>query len=186
MERSSALSLLREHLKDDRMVKHCLAVEAIMRAAARRLGEEEELWGLVGLLHDIDYDEVGRDPSRHGLKALDILAGKLPPQALEAIAGHNEHNGYKVSSPEAERILRALRAADHASGLIIATALVMPSKKLAEVKLESLMRKFKQKDFARGVDRNRVRECEQLGLTLEEFLSLSLEAMKGVAAELGL
>lgn len=180
------MNMLKEHLRDERMFKHCIAVEAIMRATAQRLGEDEELWGLVGFLHDIDYDEVDRDPSRHGLKALEILAGKLPQHALEAIAGHNEHNGFSVSSPEAERILRALRSADHASGLIIATALVMPSKRLDEVKLESLVRKFKQRDFARGVNRSRVRECEHLGLQLEEFLSIALEAMKGVAGELGL
>ena len=136
MDRGEALELLKAHLKDERMVKHCVAVEAIMRALARRLGEDEELWGLVGLLHDIDYDEVGRDPSRHGLEALRILEGKLPRHALEAIAAHNEHNGFRAGSG-AERLLHALRAADHASGLIVATALVMPGKKLAEVKPET-------------------------------------------------
>ncbi|MEM2246142.1 MAG: HDIG domain-containing protein [Thermofilum sp.] len=186
MNREEALNLLRNHLKDERMVKHCLAVEAVMRAVARSLGEDEELWGLVGLLHDIDYDEVGRDMHQHGLKALEILAGKLPADALEAIAAHNEHNGFKVSSPEAERLTHALRAADHASGLVVATALVMPGKKLAEVKLESLLRKFKQKDFARGVDRERVKECELLGLKLEDFLRIALEEMKEAAAGLDL
>lgn len=185
MDRGEALELLRKHLRDEKMIKHCIAVEAIMRALARRLGESEELWGLVGLLHDIDYDEVGRDPGRHGLEALRILEGRLPKHALEAIAAHNEHNGFKAGA-EAERLLHALRAADHASGLIVATALVMPGKRLAEVKLDSLLRKFKQKDFARGVDRNRIRECEQLGLKLEEFLELALEAMKEVAQELNL
>lgn len=178
--------MLKQHLKDEKMVKHCLAVEAVMRAAARSLGEDEEFWGLVGLLHDIDYDEVGHDMRQHGLKALEILAGKLPREALEAIAAHNEHNGFKVSSPAAERLVHALRAADHASGLVVATALVMPSRKLAEVKLESLLRKFKQKDFARGVDRNRIKECELLGLRLEEFLRTALEGMKEVAADLDL
>lgn len=186
MDRGEAFELLKKHLKSDRMVKHCLAVEAIMRAVARVLGEEEETWGLVGLLHDIDYDEVGQDPSRHGLKALEILEGKLPLHALEAIAGHNEHNGFKAISPAAERLTHALRAADHASGLIIATALVMPNKKLAEVKLESLLRKFRQKDFARGVDRDRLKECELLGLKLEDFLATALEATKQVAECIGL
>mgnify|MGYP003872441531 CR=1 FL=1 len=185
VDRGEALGLLRNHLKDDRMVKHCVSVEAIMRALARRLGEDEELWALVGLLHDIDYDEVGRDPSRHGLEALGILEGKLPRHGLEAIAAHNEHNGFRAGS-EAERLLHALRAADHASGLIVAAALVMPGKRLAEVKLETLLRKFKQKDFARGVSRDRIKEIEFLGLGLEEFLALALDAMKNVAEELGL
>jgi len=185
VDREEAFSLLRSHLRDERMVKHCVAVEAIMRALARRLGEDEELWALVGLLHDIDYDEVGRDPSRHGLEALRILEGKLPRHALEAIAAHNERNGFRAGS-EAERLLHALRATDHASGLIVAAALVMPGKRLAEVKLETLLRKFKQKDFARGVSRDRIKEIELLGLGLEEFLALALDAMENVAEELGL
>ena len=186
ISRSEALNLLKRYVKDEKILKHCIAVEAIMRGLARRLGENEELWGLVGLLHDIDYDYVGRDMSRHGLEALNILKGLLPEEALEAIAGHNERNGFEVKSEYAKKLLHALRAADHASGLIVATALVMPHKKLDEVKLDTLLRKFKSKDFARGVDRNRILEIEKLGLKLEEFLQLALESMKSVSSELGL
>jgi putative nucleotidyltransferase with HDIG domain len=187
MDKENALKLLQQYLKDEKMVKHCLAVEAIMRYLARRLSEDEGLWGLIGLLHDIDYDYVGRDMHRHGLEALSILKDReLPTEALEAIAGHNEHNGFKVVNEKALKLLHALRASDHASGLIIATALVMPSKKLAEVKLETLMKKFKSKDFARGVDRERIREVEMLGIKLEEFLELALNALKSIADKLGL
>jgi len=186
LSRDEALNLLRRYLKDDKMVKHCIAVEAIMRALARRLGEDEELWGLVGLLHDIDYDYVGRDMNRHGLEALKILSGVLPQHVLEAIAAHNEHNGFRPTSPEAERMLHALRASDHLAGLIVATALVMPNRKIAEIRIETLKRKFKSKDFARGVDRERIREVELLGVSLDEFMQLGLEAMKTVAEELGL
>ncbi|MET1128704.1 MAG: HD domain-containing protein [Thermoproteota archaeon] len=186
ISREEALELLKRHLKSDRMVKHCIAVEAIMRALARRLGEDEELWGLVGLLHDIDYELVGRDPSRHGLEAVRILEDLLPRHALEAIASHNEHNGYKPSTAEAEKMAKALRASDHLSGLIVATALVMPNKKLSEVKLQTLKKKFKSKDFARGVDRNRVREIEELGVDLDEFLELGLLALQSVASQLSL
>ncbi len=187
MTREEALNLLKQYLKDERMVKHCLAVEAIMRALARRLGEDEELWGLVGLLHDIDYEVVGKDLSKHGLVgANEVLKGKLPQHALEAIAGHNELTGVKPSTPEAEKLLHALRAADHMSGLIIATALVMPSKKLAEVKPKSVKKKFKSKDFARGVSRDRIREIEKLGIDLNEFITLSLQALKNIADSLGL
>lgn len=169
------------------MVKHCLAVEAIMRALAKKLGEDETIWMLVGLLHDIDYDFVERDMKRHGLEALTILKSiGLPLEALEAIAGHNENNGFKITSEKSKKILHALRASDHASGLIIATALVMPSKKLAEVRLETVMRKYKSRDFARGVDRERIREIEILGLKLEEFMVLAIEALKEVASELDL
>ena len=186
ISREEALELLKRYLKDDKMVKHCLAVEAIMRTLARRLGEDEELWGLIGLLHDIDYDITNKNPLRHGLEALRILKGLLPDYALEAIAGHNEHNGFEVKSPEALRILPALRAADHLSGLIIATALVMPHKKLEEVKVKSVKKKFKSKDFARGVNRNRIREIEKLGVSLDELFSIGLEALKAIAPQLGL
>jgi len=186
MNREEALRLLMSYLKDEKMIKHCLAVEAVMRALAERLGEDVELWGLVGLLHDVDYDLVNRDPKRHGLEAMRILSNKLPREAVEAIAAHNEHNGYRPETEGAERLAHALRAADHVSGLIVATALVMPGKKLSEVRLKSLRRKFKQKDFARGIDRSRIRECELLGISLEEFLQLALDAMKAIAGDLGL
>lgn len=186
MDREEALKLLKSYLRDEKMVKHCVAVEAIMRAVAERLGEDAELWGLIGLLHDVDYDLVNREPERHGLEAMRILRGRLPPEAVEAIAAHNEHNGYRPESSEAERIAHALRAADHVSGLIVATALVMPNKRLAEVRPKSLRRKFRQKDFARGIDRERIRECELLGIGLDEFLQLALDAMKAKAEELGL
>ncbi len=187
LQREEAVKLLRKYLRNERMIKHCIAVEAIMRALARRLGEDEMLWGLVGLLHDIDYEVVGKDLSRHGLvSAYEILKGKLPQQALEAIAAHNELTGVKPTTPEAERMLHALRASDHMSGLIIATALVMPGKKLAEVKPRSVKKKFKSKDFARGVSRDRIREIERLGIDLNEFIELSLNALKSVANELGL
>jgi len=186
ISREEALKLLEKHLRDPKIINHCKAVEAIMRGLAKHFGEDEELWGLIGLLHDIDYDLTGRDMKKHGLLALEILKDKLPKHALEAIAAHNEHNGFKPESPEALRILSALRAADHLSGLIIATALVMPNKKLEEVKVKSLKKKFKSKDFARGVDRERIREIEKLGLDLNKFFEIGLESMKKIAGELGL
>jgi len=186
VSRNQALEFLKMYLKDEKMVKHCIAVEAIMKSLARRLGEDEELWGFTGLLHDIDYDYVDRDMNRHGVEALKILADVLPEEALQAIAGHNEYNGYVVTDEKALKILYALRASDHASGLVIATALVMPHRKLEEVKLDTLIRKFRSKDFARGVDRSRIMEIEKLGLKLEEFLEIALQSLKNIAKELGL
>ena len=110
ISREEALNLLRRYLRDEKMVKHCIAVEAIMRNLAKRLGEDEELWGLTGLLHDIDYDYVDRDMKKHGLEALNILKNLLPDDALQAIAGHNEHNGFVVTSEKAKRLLHGLRA----------------------------------------------------------------------------
>lgn len=186
LTREEALTLLRQYLHDDKMVKHCIAVEAVMRKLAERLGENQELWGLIGLLHDIDYDVVDRDLRQHGLKALEILRDKLPQVALEAIAAHNENNGFEPSTEEAKKIAIALRAADHVAGLIVATALVMPHKKINEIKLSTLKRKFRSKDFARGVSRERILGIEMLGITLEEFLQLALEAMNSISTELGL
>lgn len=186
LSKGEALELLTKYLKDERMVKHCIAVGAIMRVLGGRLGEDSGTWELIGLLHDIDYDYVGRDMSRHGLGALEILEGVLSREALEAIASHNEHNGFRPTSEAAVRLSHALRASDHLAGLIVATALVMPNKKLNEVKQDTLLKKFKAKDFARGVSRDRIREIEKLGISLDEFLGLGLEALKEVAGELGL
>ncbi len=182
ISRREALELIRSHISNEKLVKHMLAVEAIMRALARELGEDEELWGLTGLLHDLDYEEVQDDFARHGLRSAELLEGLLPEEALHAIRAHNDRTGVK---PETKLDL-ALRAADALSGLIVATALVMPNKRLAEVRLKSLKKKFKAKDFARGADRERIRLCEQLGLSLERFLELGLEALKSIADELGL
>ena len=180
--RDEALKLLKEKVRNDKLIKHMLAVEAIMRHLAKRLGEDEELWGLTGLLHDVDYDIVKGDMEQHGLKAAEILEGKLPPDAIDAIKAHNELTGFKCET----KLAKALKAADHLAGLIVATALVMPHKRIDEIKLSSLKRKFKQKDFARGVSRDRIRLCEELGLTLEEFLELGLIALKEIHEELGL
>ncbi len=182
LSRDEAIELVKKYVKNDKLVKHMIAVGAIMRALARRLGEDERLWELVGLLHDIDYEMVGGDMGRHGIVSAEILSGKLPEEALRAIQAHNELTGVKDDS----KLAVALRAADQLSGLIVATALVMPNKKLSEVKVSTLRRKFKQKDFARGVKREKIREVEKLGLTLDEFLELGLKALQEVAGELGL
>lgn len=183
MNYEEALELVRKYVKNDKLVKHMIAVSAIMRALAKRLGEDENLWSLVGLLHDIDYELTQSRPEMHGIVAADeILKDKLPPEALSAIKAHNDLTGHRDES----RLAIALKAADAVSGLIVATALVMPSKKLSEVKLDTLKRKFKQKDFARGVNRDNIRLCEKLGLSLDEFLDLSLKALQDIAQELGL
>jgi len=183
MDRESALKLIRSHVKNDKLIKHMIAVEAIMRRLALKFNEDQQLWGLVGLLHDLDYEKTKSDFEHHGIISAEMLKGKLPEEALEAIRSHNEFTGHIPKT----RLAKALIAADQVSGLIVATALVMPSKKLAEVKLKSLKRKFKQKDFARSVDRNKIlKYCQEIGLTLEEFLQLSLEALQSISSELGL
>ncbi|MCS7113382.1 MAG: HD domain-containing protein [Candidatus Bathyarchaeota archaeon] len=183
MDRREAVNLMKHYVSDERYVKHMIAVEAVMKGLARYLGEDEALWGLTGLLHDIDYTIVKGDLSRHGLESSKILEGVLPQEALEAIRAHNyEHTGV----PPDNKLSKALIAADAISGLIVAVALVMPNKRLDEVKVSSVVSKFKSKDFARGVDRSRILFCEKLSLKLEEFIDISLQSMKSIARELGL
>ncbi|HDD66941.1 MAG TPA: HDIG domain-containing protein [Nitrososphaeria archaeon] len=183
MDKDEALRLVEENVSDRRIVLHMIAVSAIMRALARYLGEDEEEWGLVGLLHDIDYERTKADPARHGLEAENILKGRVSEEVLRAIKAHNfENTGVK---PET-RLENALIAADAVSGLIVASALVMPHKRLEEVRVETLEKKFRQKDFARRVSRERIMFCEKLGLSREKFFELALEALKGISGELGL
>jgi len=183
ISRGEALALPQSKLRNDRLVKHSLAVEAIMRKLAERLGEDGELWGLVGLLHDVDYEETSSNPEIHGLRSAEILEGLLPQEALDAIKAHNELTGYRCDS----RLSYALATSDQFSGLIVASALVMPNKKLSEVKLSTLKKKLKQKDFARGVNREKIISLpEKLGLTLDEFLELSLKALQSISGDLGL
>ncbi|MCX8204513.1 MAG: HDIG domain-containing protein [Candidatus Nezhaarchaeota archaeon] len=183
LSRREALSLLMSRVRDERYVKHMLAVEAIMRRMAERMKEDVEAWGLVGLLHDLDFEEAKEAPAEHGLLAAKELEGKVPGEVVEAIKAHNfENTGVEPRSSMA----KALVAADAVSGLLVACALVTPSRKLSELKVSTIEKKFRSKDFARGVDRKRILVCEQLGLTLTEFFQLSLEALREVADELGL
>ena len=182
ISREEAENLVRKHIKKRNWFLHVLAVEAIMRGLARRLGEDEEIWGLTGLLHDIDFERTINTPERHGLEAEKILKGLVPEEVIQAIKAHNS-----LTSIQPSTIMdKALIASDAVSGLIIASALVMPSKKLKEVRLETLVKKFKDKSFARGADRKRIMVCEELGLSREEFLELALESLKKISDRLGL
>ncbi len=183
MQRDEAVVLLKKHLKSENLVNHSLAVEAIMRGLAERLGEDVEKFGVTGLLHDIDYDVTYKEPEKHSLLGAQILEENgLAEDIIYAVKVHNEIHGL-----ERKTILdRALYAADPVSGFITAAALVRPDKKLAEVKLKSLKKRFKEKAFARGASREQMATCLELGLELEEFLTIALESMKKIAPELGL
>lgn len=184
MTRDEALQLLEEHLKADNLRKHCLAAEAIMRALAHHFGEDEERWGLAGLLHDLDFEETRDDPARHGLVAAELLKQKgFDDEFVEAVKAHNAEG---LGLVRETRFQHALAAAETITGLIVATALVYPDKKLASVKTSSITKRMKKKDFARNVSREIIMECEEIGLTLQEFAEISLRAMQGIAGELGL
>ncbi|OGS13995.1 MAG: hydrolase [Elusimicrobia bacterium RIFOXYA2_FULL_58_8] len=185
MNRAVALDLLRTYVKNENLVKHCLASEAVLRALAARLNADADLWGLAGLLHDIDAELTTGDPGRHTLEAERILKENgLPPGLIEAVKMHNEaaHGGLRRSDP----FHRALAAGETITGLITATALVYPDRKLLSVKTSSVVKRMKDKRFAATVDRSIILECEVLGLNLEEFTELALGAMQAAAPELGL
>jgi putative nucleotidyltransferase with HDIG domain len=184
LSREDALSRLRMYVKNEKTVIHCLASEAVMRALARRLGEDEELWALTGLLHDIDVEVTGADPKVHALKAEELLHDLDPaPEMIDAIRMHNdEATGMERST----RFQHALAAGETITGLIYATALVYPDRKIASVKYKSVRNRMKEKAFAASVNRDHIMECEEIGVPLDEFIQLSVDAMRGIAEEIGL
>ncbi len=181
VDREEALRLLREYTKNENLIKHGLAVEAAMRAYARRFGEDEELWAITGLLHDFDYE---RFPEEHPLRGAAILEERgYPEEVVYAIKAHADHTGLERKS----LLDKALFAVDELTGMIVAVALVRPSKKLAEVTVSSVKKKMKDRSFARGVNREDiVRGAAELGVELDEHIGVVLEAMQGIASELGL
>ncbi len=184
IERAAALKLVQEHLQQPNMIKHCLASEAVMRALARRLHEDEEQWGLAGLLHDLDAEATGEDLARHTHQTVRILEELgVDPAIIDAIAMHNaDAHGKRRST----KFHHALAAGETITGLITATALVYPDKKLAGVKPKSVSKRIKEKAFAAGANRDIIRECELIDIPLADFCALCLEAMQGIAEELGL
>ena len=183
MDRAAAWGLLTEFTQSESLRKHALAVEACMRAYARKYGEDEEKWGAVGLIHDFDYE---RWPSLedHPYEGNKILEERgWPEEVRRAILSHAEYTGVSRDS----RLEKALFACDELAGFITAVALVKPGRSLAEVDAKSVRKKMKDKAFARSVSRNdMVQGAADLGVDLEEHIAFCIEAMKGIAAELGL
>lgn len=189
ISREEALKFVEEQIENKNIVKHMLATEAAMRALAGKLKVEEvineEEWGLVGLLHDADY-VPGVDEAKHGLDAVDLIRERgldVPEEVLQAISAHNPATGVQPGS----LMDWAIFCCDSLTGLIVATALVRPDKKLASVSVESVMKKYRSPSFAAGTRREDIARCEdKLGIPLEEFAGICLAAMQGISEELGL
>jgi putative nucleotidyltransferase with HDIG domain len=182
-DRAPVLAEVEARVANENLRRHMLATEAIMRALATHFGEDPDVWGLAGLGHDLDTEETEGDFSLHGVVAADTLRHLgLPEEAVHAVIAHNPDTGVAAT----ERIDVALVAADQLSGLITAAALVRPEKDLAGVKLKSVRKRYREGAFARGVDRESIARCEEIGLDLDAFFALGLEAMQGVAPDLGL
>ena len=158
-----------------------IAVSAIMKGMANNFDEDPALWEAVGMLHDVDYERTSEDFTRHGLLSAAMVADYLPEEGLKAIRAHNPMTGVEAES----RMEISLFAADAISGMIVAGALVRPTR-LEGMKPNSLRRRMKDKSFARNVSRENIMRCEEIGLDLNTFLALSLEAMQSVSDEIGL
>lgn len=182
MNRDEAVELVKQHVKGEFLFKHMVATEAIMKAAAHYLHEDENMWALCGLLHDIDYEKTKDKPVEHGVAAQEMLKG-VNSRILKAILAHNYMN--PDASPREEKMEHMLVAADAMTGLIIACAMVK-EKKLANVTEDSVKNAFKKKGFAAGSKREMIMECEMAEIPYDDFVEISLKAMKGIAAELGL
>jgi len=182
ISREEAIELLKKYVKDDKLKKHMFAVEAIMKEVAKNINDDEEIFGLVGLLHDIDFEETKDNPELHGIRGCEILRNMLPENLLNAIKVHASSR-----ADEAKNNLEyALIASDAISGLIIACALIKPNKKIDDVDTKFIAKKFKQKDFARNCSRERILFCKKLGISEEKFFEISLNALKKISNELGL
>lgn len=183
MEREKAFEELKARLVNEDLIKHSLAVEAIMRALAIYSREDAELWGLTGLLHDIDCERTAGSPSLHGIVGAEILRDLgMDEELVYAVRVHNEmHNLVRK-----RKIDKALYCADPVSGLITAGALVLPSKMLSDVSADFILKQMNEKSFARGANREQIGKCDELGLSLEQFIEIALNAMKGISNDLGL
>jgi putative nucleotidyltransferase with HDIG domain len=190
MNRQGMLELVKEKIKNKNLVNHCLAVEAIMKALAEELNKKAgnsendiEKWANTGLVHDIDYAQTADDPKKHSLVGARFLEEMgFDAKIVKAVKAHNQVHGIPLES----KMDIALYVSDPISGLIVAAALIRPEKKLSALNPESVLKRFNEKAFARGANREQIKACEKLGITLEEFIIISLSAMQKIAGDIGL
>jgi putative nucleotidyltransferase with HDIG domain len=182
--RDKALDILHQYVKNEKMIFHCLASEAVMKGLAQRLGEDEEKWGLAGLLHDLDVETTNADPTIHGTQTEILLKEyDVDPEILDAIRMHNEISAGKERSTKFQH---ALAAGETITGLIFATTYVYPDRKLTSVKPKSVVKRMKEKMFAASVKRENILECEKIGISIDEFAAIAIQSMLPVAGSIGL
>jgi uncharacterized protein len=184
LSHTTANELLRRYVQNEKMIFHCLASEAVMRGLALRLGQDEEKWGLAGLLHDLDVEITNADPYVHGQKTEELLRDYIvDEEILDAIRMHNEVSAGKERTTLFQH---ALAAGETITGLIFATTYVYPDRKLTSVKPKSVVKRMKEKIFAASVKRENIMECEKIGIPIEEFAQIAIQAMIPIAASIGL
>ncbi len=181
--REAAYALLCEYTTSESLIKHALAVEAVMRAFARHYGEDEETWGIAGLLHDFDYERYPNPPD-HPMRGAEVLRERgYPEEIVRAILGHADYTGV----PRDTLLAKVLYAVDELTGFIIACALVRPSRSVDDLPVASVKKKLKDKAFARGVDRAIVyRGAEELGMDLDDLIAFIISALRPISAQIGL
>lgn len=183
MTRDTAYQILTKYLTNQNLLKHSFAAEATMRALARYFGEDIDTWGMTGLLHDADYELSKGHPEKHGLLLFEKEPNTIPSNIEQAIKAHNYE--WTNVNPQT-RMDWAITCCDQLTGLIVAATLIHPSKKLKDVDVEFVMKRIKQKDFAKGADRKPILLCEEkLGIPLIEFVTITLQAMQGISDQLG-
>ena len=182
MEREQALEELKGRVKNQNIIKHSLAVEAIMKELAFHFKEDIDKWGLAGLLHDIDYDKTADDPSKHSLVGADILEGlDIESSIVYAVKAHNDFHGIERK----RKIDKALYCADPMAGMITACAWCSPQK-LEDVTTEFVLKRMDEKGFAKGANRDQIKSCDKLDISLETFIGIALNAMGTISNQLGL
>jgi len=183
INREEAFILLKKYLRDESNIRHSLAVEAVLREVAKRLDRDEELWGLTGLLHNLDYEYTSSDPEKRGTLSAQLLEDLLPESGVNAIRANNYmYTDYiPISSLD-----KSLIAADAITGFIIAMAHSMPSKKIVAVDFEILVKKFNDPSFAARYKRNKIQLCIDIGIELEVFLELVLNTLKQISDKLNI
>ncbi len=182
MQRDEALSLVKQHLKNKNLIKHCLSVEACMRAMAEKIGDDVEKWGLAGILHDLDYEVTEKSPERHTQETLKILESyALDPDIIRAIEAHA---GMIPCEKPMEWVIFAV---DPLTGLIIAATLMHPDRKLSSIDLAFVKRRYKEKSFARGARRGDIEQIRMVaGMELDPFIDICIRAMQEIHEDLGL
>lgn len=192
LSREECVLLLNKYIKTPWLKLHMRESEVIMIALAKKLGEDEEKWGLAGLLHDLDFDYVDKDPKRHVvefdniLKIESIEIGRdIPQDVYHAIKAHYEEHPL-ITQKRESKLDYALSASETLSGFLVACALVQPDKKISSVGIESVLKKFKKKDFAKSINRQLIYDIEKVGISLEEFLEISIKALSDISDEIGL
>jgi len=192
IDRVHALKLLDKYVSTPWLRLHMIESEAIMKSLAKYFGENELEWGLAGLLHDLDFDYVQKDPLRHGVEIDNIfkiegiqVGEDIPESVYHAIKAHCEGNPNILQERES-KLDYALSSAETISGFLVACALVQPDKRIKSVNVDSVMKKFKKKDFAKGVDRQLIYDIEKTGMSLDEFVKVSLDALYSISDDIGL